>query len=660
MSQEHLAVNTIKALTMDAVEAAGCGHPGMPMGMADVATVLWTKYIKHDPTTPNWPDRDRFVLSAGHGSMLLYSLMHLSGYEDMTLDEIKAFRQWGSRTAGHPEFGHARGIETTTGPLGQGLANGVGMALGERLMAGRFNTDDTTLINHHTWVIAGDGCLQEGVAHEAASLAGHLGLGKLIVFWDDNRITIDGSTDLSFTENVLQRFDALGWHTLSADGHNHADISQAIEDAQAEIDRPSIIRCRTHIGHGAPTKQDTAKAHGAALGADEVAATKQGMDWPLEPPFHIPTAAYQVMREQAERGKSVRVAWDATLAAAGPDVSARLERELSLNPPPAAFEHLPVFETGKKLATRKASGAVLEAIAPHIPTLLGGSADLTGSNNTWFSGAGDVQRNQFGATARYVRYGVREHGMAAIMNGLSLHGGFRPYSGTFLVFSDYMRPAVRLSALMNQPIIYVFTHDSIFLGEDGPTHQPVEHAMSLRLIPNLHVLRPADANETAAAWQHALRRTSGPSALLLTRQGLPVLEGTANRDGALRGGYVVRKESTAAPRAILLATGSEVPLAVTAAQALGDDIRVVSLPCWEAFLEQDAAYRESILPSQVSRRIAVEAGSTLGWRTFIGTDGLSLGIDRFGASAPLADLQREFGFTPEYVINAAQRYLADN
>lgn len=658
MSREQLAVNTIKALTMDAVEAAGCGHPGMPMGMADVATVLWTKYLKHDPTTPDWPDRDRFVLSAGHGSMLLYSLMYLSGYEDMTLDEIKQFRQWGARTAGHPEFGHAKGIETTTGPLGQGLANAVGMALGERLMAGRFNTSTDTVVDHRTWVIAGDGCLQEGVAHEAASLAGHLGLGKLIVFWDDNRITIDGSTDISFTEDVLMRFEALGWQTLAADGHNHTEVASAIDSALADTQRPSLIRCRTHIGHGAPTKQDTAKAHGAALGADEVAATKRGMGWPEDVAFHVPADALAVMRDHAATGTDLRTAWEARLDASDPSIRQRLTTELSLEVPSAAFEHLPTFSLGDKVATRKASGAVLNAIAPHIPTLLGGSADLTGSNNTWFDGAQDVQKGHMGPQARYVRYGVREHGMGAVMNGLSLHGGFRPYSGTFLVFSDYMRPAVRLSALMHQPVVYVFTHDSIFLGEDGPTHQPVEHAMSLRLIPGLHVIRPADGNETAAAWQHALTRTTGPTALLLTRQGLPTLEGSANRSGALRGGYIVKHEAGDTPELIIIATGSEVALAVSTANLLGPNVRVVSLPCWEAFLEQGDDYIEAILPKAVQKRVALEAGSTLGWQRFVGHNGLSLGIDRFGASAPIAKLQTEFGFTAELVADKIRDYLS--
>jgi transketolase len=658
MSREQLAVNTIKALTMDAVEAAGCGHPGMPMGMADVATVLWTKYLKHDPSQPDWPDRDRFVLSAGHGSMLLYSLMYLSGYEDMSLDELRRFRQWGARTAGHPEFGHAKGIETTTGPLGQGLANAVGMALGERLMAGRFNTDTQSLIDHRTWVIAGDGCLQEGVAHEAASLAGHLGLGKLTVFWDDNRITIDGSTDISFTEDVLKRFEALGWHTLSADGHNQTEVAAAIDAAMLERDRPTLIRCRTHIGHGAPNKQDTAKAHGAALGAEEVAATKRGMGWPESPAFHVPSEALEVMREHAAKGTQERIRWDSALEGTSAATQQRLRDELKLEVPGSAFAHLPQFETGTSIATRKASGAVLDSLAPHLPTLLGGSADLTGSNNTWFEGAEDVQANSTGSKARYVRYGVREHGMGAIMNGLSLHGGFRPYSGTFLVFSDYMRPAVRLSALMQQPVIYVFTHDSIFLGEDGPTHQPVEHAMSLRLIPNLHVMRPADANETAAAWRLALTRTSGPSALLLTRQGLPVLEATADHSGALRGGYILRKESGDLPQVILLATGSEVSLALAAADKLGSDTRVVSIPCWEEFLNQEPAYLEEVLPPQVTKRIAIEAGSTLGWQRLIGTGGLCIGLDGFGASAPISRLQQEFGFTTDQVVQKIQDYLS--
>jgi len=656
MSTVDLAVQTIKTLSMDAVEAAQSGHPGMPMGMADAATVLWTKFLKFNPDAPQWPDRDRFVLSAGHGSMLLYSLLHLSGYPEMTMAELKRFRQWGSRTAGHPEFGEAGGIETTTGPLGQGISNAVGMALAERLIAGRVNTDGAKLVDHYTYAIAGDGDLMEGVSYEAASLAGHLKLGKLIVLYDDNKITIDGTTEIAFTEDVAARFNAFGWHTAKVDGHSHDEVEAAISAAQSEQGRPSIICCRTHIGHGSPNKQDTSGAHGAPLGADEIRLTKEGMNWPHEPTFRVPDSVRSFFGEAAQRGRQKHAEWTANAKG----TTAAQQRWLMSTPPtpasPEIFETLDLFERGSKIATRKASGAVLNALKHTLPELIGGSADLAGSNNTDLKDFGDVTADEMGADRRNIRYGVREHGMGAIMNGMSLHGGLRPYAGTFLVFSDYMRPSVRLAALMGQPVVYVFTHDSVFLGEDGPTHQPIEHAMSLRLIPNLHVLRPGDGEETIAAWHHALQRNDGPSALLLTRQGLPILE-TSDRTKAMKGGYILRRESGDTPRAILMATGSELHLAAGAAEQLSDDIRVVSMPCFEAFEAQSQEYRDEVLPPAVTARVAIEAGQTIGWERYVGTQGAIHGIQRFGTSAPAGRIAKEWGFTVEAFSNFVAHYL---
>jgi len=657
MSTMELAAKTIKTLSMDAVEAAQSGHPGMPMGMADAATVLWTRFLKFNPDDPEWADRDRFVLSAGHGSMLLYSLLHLSGYPEMTLDEIKQFRQWGARTAGHPEFGEAGGIETTTGPLGQGISNAVGMALAERLIAERVNDAESTLVDHYTYTIAGDGCLMEGVAYEAASLAGHLKLGKLIVLFDDNSITIDGSTDISFSEDIVARFESFGWHATRIDGHDHDEVAAAIQAAQDESERPSIICCRTHIGHGSPNKQDKSAAHGAPLGAEEIRLTKEGMGWPQEPAFHVPAEARTLFEKAANRGREEYAAWKAKEEGA----SSAKKRWLTSTPPTPSsaeiFESLDLFDEDAKIATRKASGAVLNALQHTLPELIGGSADLAGSNNTDLKDFGDVTATDMGAQHRNIRYGVREHGMGAIMNGMCLHGGLRPYAGTFLVFSDYMRPSVRLAALMGQPVVYVFTHDSVFLGEDGPTHQPIEHAMSLRLIPNLHVLRPGDGEETIAAWQHALQRSEGPSALLLTRQGLPILEGS-DRKKALRGAYIAHKESGDTPRAILMATGSELHLAVEAAKEIGDDIRVVSMPCFEAFEAQSSEYKDEVLPPSVQARVAIEAGQTIGWERYTGTQGAIHGIQRFGTSAPAGRIAKEWGFTSEAFAAFVRNYLS--
>ena len=645
MSIADLAVKTIKGLSIDAVEAAQSGHPGMPMGMADTAVVLWTKFLKFNPSEPNWPDRDRFVLSAGHGSMLLYSLLHLSGYKDMTMEQLKSFRQWGAKTAGHPEFGEAGGIETTTGPLGQGISTAVGMALAERLMAGRFNQGSTNLVDHFTYVIAGDGDLMEGVASEAASFAGHLALSKLIVLYDANQITIDGSTDISFTEDVCGRFDSYGWDTQKVDGHNHAQVEEAIRRAQ-QSDTPSLIQCRTHIGHGAPTKQDSSAAHGAPLGAEEIKGTKEAMSWPLEPTFFVPPEVPEFFQQAADKGRRAHDEWQTQRDQADSALLTRFDAHVADEIPADVWEKLPEFEVGSSIATRKASQAVLNAICDDLPQLIGGSADLAGSNGTTLKDYQHVGTGQFGPNRRNIHYGVREHAMGAVMNGMVLHRGIRPYAGTFLMFSDYMRPAIRLAALMNQPVINVFTHDSVFLGEDGPTHQPVEHAMSLRLIPNSWVIRPGDGTETAAAWRIAMERKDGPSSLLLTRQGLPKLPGT-NIEGALKGGYVVKQESTSTPELILMATGSELHLATGAAELLGPGTRVVSLPCWELFEQQSDSYRESVLPAAVTQRSAIEAGRSFGWERYIGSGGSVWGIDRFGTSAPAKRIAAEWGFTTE-------------
>jgi len=657
----RLAADTIRGLAMDAVQKANSGHPGMPMGMADAAVVLWTQFLKYNPANPQWPDRDRFVLSAGHGSMLLYSLLHLSGY-DLPLSQLQQFRQWGSRTPGHPEHGLTPGVETTTGPLGQGISNAVGMALAERWLGARFNQPGFEVVNHYTYVIASDGDMMEGISHESCSLAGHLGLGKLIVLYDNNSISIDGPTSLAFTEDVSARFDAYGWHTQRIDGHDPQAVEQAIGNAQAEADRPSLIACKTHIGFGSPHRQDSNKAHGEPLGADEVRLTKQKLGLPVDEQFFVPEEARSFMQQSAAGGKAREKEWRATLAAYGkayPELAAAFDSALRGELPEGWDSNLPDFTGAKPIATRAASGAVLDVIAPRIPTLLGGSADLTPSNNTLPKGAREITPDDF--TGRYMHYGVREHAMASIMNGLTLHGGVRPYGGTFLIFSDYMRPAVRLAALMEIPVIFVFTHDSIGLGEDGPTHQPIEQISSLRLIPHLAVFRPADATETVEAWRFALSRKHGPTALVLSRQALPVIDRTryAPAKEAARGAYILRGNDD--PDVILLATGSEVQLALAAEELLTAEkikVRVVSVPCWESFDAQPKEYREAVLPSKVRARVAVEAGATLAWAHYVGLDGEVVGIDHFGASAPQATLYREFGITAEAVAEAARRVLA--
>ncbi|MGZ8284434.1 MAG: transketolase [Allosphingosinicella sp.] len=641
----RLLANAIRALSMDAVQAANSGHPGMPMGMADVATLLFTEYLKHDPADPAWHDRDRFVLSAGHGSMLIYSLLHLTGYEHPTIEEIANFRKLGSPCAGHPENFMLDGVEATTGPLGQGFAMAVGMAIAERHLNAVFGDD---LVDHRTWVVAGDGCLMEGVNHEAAGLAGHLGLGRLNVFWDDNRITIDGSTDISRSEDTIGRYDASGWHTVSCDGHDFADIRRAIDEALADP-RPSLIACRTIIGWGAPNKQGTAATHGAALGPDEVAAARKQLVWDSEP-FDIPEPILAAWREAGGRSRQAHEDYRARLAAS-PEreefvrrMEGRLPAKLGLY---AWLDSLAADP--QNIATRKASELALEAINAALPETIGGSADLTGSNNTKTKAQKPLTKEDY--SGRYIYYGIREFGMAAAMNGMALHGGVIPYGGTFLVFSDYCRPAIRLSALQGARVIYVMTHDSIGLGEDGPTHQPVEHLTSLRLIPNLHVYRPADAVETAECWALALERRDGPSVLALTRQNLPQLRAERTENLSARGAYRLRP-AAAERRAVLIATGSEVEVAVAVAEALeerGIGADVVSMPSWEQFDAQDEAFRRDLLPGDVLK-VSIEAGTTLGWERYVGPRGLAVGLDRFGASAPAEDLFKRFGFTADAIV----------
>lgn len=647
----RLAANTLRTLAMDGVQKANSGHPGMPMGMADVATVLFTEFLNFSPKSPSWLDRDRFVLSAGHGSMLLYGLLHLSGY-DLALDDLKAFRQWGSRTPGHPEHGLTPGVEVTTGPLGQGVSTAVGLALAERMLAARFNRPGHAIVDHFTFSIASDGDLMEGVSHEACALAAHLGLGKLVVLYDDNGISIDGPTSLSFSEDVPARFAAYGWHVARVDGHEPDAVSAAIAAAKAEGGRPSLIACRTHIGFGSPNRQDTSKAHGEPLGADEIRLTKEKLGWPVDAQFLVPEEVRALFAAAAARGTKAEADWNARLAAyraAHPDLAKELDLFLDGKLPDGWEAKLPIFGAEKKLATRQASGAVLEALVPAIPTLVGGSADLTPSNNTRAKGAVDVKAGEYAGS--YLRFGIREHGMGAILNGLALHG-FRPFGGTFLVFADYMKGAIRLASLMEQPVVYVFTHDSIGLGEDGPTHQPIEQLASLRATPGLVVYRPADANETVAGWRVALSRTHGPTALALTRQGLPVLP---PNDGALKGGYVV--SDAEGFRVILIGSGSELHLALAAQKLLASDgipARVVSMPSIELFLSQDEAWRESVLPRSCRARVAVEAGATLSWGAIVGLDGTVIGLDRFGASAPFETVYEKLGLTAEAVAAAAR------
>jgi transketolase len=656
---DNLCVNTIRMLSADCVERANSGHPGMPMGAAPMAYVLWTMFLRHNPSNPAWFDRDRFVLSAGHGSALIYSLLHLTGY-DLTLEDLKGFRQWGSKTPGHPEYGLTPGVETTTGPLGQGFANGVGMAIAERFLAARFNRPGHHIVDHYTYGIAGDGDLMEGLSHEAASLAGHLKLGRLIYLYDDNKISIEGSTEITFTEDVKARFRAYGWHVDYVDDGNDLDaIRKAITAAQQEVEKPSLIAVSTLIGYGSPNKEGLSGAHGEPLGPEEIKLARRRLGWPEEKVFFVPDEALSHFRKAVSGGKALEREWEDKFndyRESYPDLAGLLEQTIENRLPDDWDSNLPVFPADDKgMATRVASGKALNAIAPRLLNLIGGSADLAPSNKTLINNEKEMQTGAFGG--RNIRFGVREHAMGSILNGMALHG-LIPYGGTFLVFSDYMRPAIRMAALMGLRIIYVFTHDSIGLGEDGPTHQPVEHLASLRAIPNLTVIRPADANETTAAWRVAITSNSGPVAMALTRQALPVLDRTSLplADGLFKGAYILNDPPDKNPDIILVATGSEVHVALAASQTLekkGLAARVVSMPSWELFEKQPEEYRRQVLLNETRPIIAVEAGIRQGWRRYVGANGAVIGLDRFGASAPAKNLFKKFGITADAVVEKA-------
>jgi transketolase len=647
---------------MDAVQKANSGHPGMPMGMADAAYVLWTKFLKHNPKNPQWFDRDRFILSAGHGSMLLYSLLHLTGY-DVSLDEIKNFRQLGSITPGHPEYGMTPGVETTTGPLGQGFGTGVGMAMAEAYLADKFNKSDFNIVDHFTYAIVSDGDLMEGISHEAASLAGHLKLKKLIYLYDSNQISIDGSTDLAFTDDTRKRFESYGWDVQTIDGHDRDEIEKAILAAQ-KTDTPSLIECKTHIGFGSPNKQDTADSHGSPLGEEEIRLTKEKLGVDPDQKFHIDDDVLNEFRKAVERGTELESEWDNLFSdyeKSNPEDGKSFKKYSSRTLPDNWDEILPNFETDEKgMATRKASGLVINELADHIPQMIGGSADLTGSNKTDMDGKGIYSADNY--SGRNIHYGVREHAMGAALNGMALHDGLIPFGGTFLVFSDYNKPAIRIAGLSKIPSIFVFIHDSIGLGEDGPTHQPIEHLASLRATPNVNVIRPADANETAIAWKSAIQKDDGPSLLVLTRQNLPTVDRSkyAPVSGAEKGAYILKKEAGDLPDLILIATGSEVQLVLNAAEKLeaeGESVRVVSMPCWEIFEEQPKSYRNEVLPTEVIKRISVEAGATLGWHKWVGTEGITMGIDRYGESAPYEEVYEHLGLTVEKIVENAKILL---
>jgi transketolase len=676
---DALCIDTLRFLSVDAVQNANSGHPGLPMGAAAMAYVLWTRFLEHNPANPGWVDRDRFVLSAGHGSMLLYSLLHLTGY-DVSIEQIRRFRQWGSTTPGHPERGLTPGVEVATGPLGQGFGNGVGMAIAQAHLAARYNRASFDVIDHFTYAIVSDGDLMEGVASEAASLAGHLKLGKLIYLYDDNRVTLSAGTGITFTEDRARRFEAYGWHTRCIDdGNDLVAIDDALRAARAETMRPSLILVRTHLGYGSPDKQDTFEAHGSPLGVDEVRATKRNLRWPEEPPFFIPEPALAHFRQAIERGERAETAWNrqrAAYAQAFPDLSRELGQALAGDLPANWDAEIPTFPAdGKGMATRVASGKVMNAIAPRVPTLIGGSADLDPSTFTALAGLGDFEpagasaRDRQGSegggwsfAGRNVHFGVREHAMGSILNGLAAHGGTVPFGATFLVFSDYMRPPIRLAALMGLHVIYVFTHDSIALGEDGSTHQPVEQLAGLRAVPGLVVIRPCDANETAVAWRVALETRNRPIALILTRQHVPTFDrnACAGAEGLRRGAYVLTDAPNAKPDLVLIATGSEVSLVAAAARALlarSVHVRVVSMPSWELFDAQPEEYRDAVLPPSFGARLAVEAGASQGWHRYVGKRGDVLGVDRFGASAPGDVMLREYGFTVENVCSRALALL---
>jgi transketolase len=659
---DRLCINTIRTLAMDAVQAANSGHPGAPMGLASAAYVLWTQFLKHNPRNPSWMDRDRFVLSGGHASMLLYGMLHLTGYR-VSLREIKNFRQWGSLTPGHPEYHDTPGVETTTGPLGQGFANAVGMAMAERHLAAIFNRKSHKLVDHFTYMMCGDGDLMEGVTSEAASLAGHLGLGKLICIYDDNKISIEGSTDLAFTENVAARFKAYRWHVIRVnDGNDLPAIRQAIKESQAETGRPSLIVLRTHIAYGSPNKQDTHGAHGAPLGEEEILLTKENLGWPSRQKFYVPADALKIFRQCVDKGKKAETDWKKKFTAfkrKHPELAEQWQAAVNCKPLRGWDAKVPTFANAAPVATRAASGLVLNGLAEKLPNLMGGSADLAPSNNTLIKSSFDFQKGSY--EGRNIRFGVREHAMGAILSGLALHGGIRPYGGTFLVFSDYCRPAVRLAALMKLPVTYVFTHDSVALGEDGPTHQPVEHLAALRAIPGLIVIRPADATETAAAWRVAIKATNAPVALILSRQKLPVIDRKQHPSAvALAKGAYILTDTDDTPDVILIGSGSEVHLCLEARSKLakkGVAARVVSMPSWELFERASKSYREKVLPPRVKARVAVEAGSSLGWERYVGDHGSVVGINRFGASAPGGTVMQKYGMKASAVVSKALAIL---
>ena len=656
MNSCKIIANTIRGLSVDGVAAANSGHPGMPLGMADVCAVLWSEHMNFNPKNPKWLNRDRFILSAGHGSMLIYSLLHLYGY-DLSMDDLKAFRQWGSKTPGHPENFVTAGVETTTGPLGQGVANAVGFALAEASLAARYNREGSEIIDHYTYVVAGDGCLQEGISHEACSFAGHNKLGKLIMLYDSNNITIDGPTHISFTEDTRKRFEAYGWQVLEIDGHDYDQINSAIAEAKKEKSKPSIIICKTIIGFGSPNRAGTSKAHGEPFPAEEIELMKEKLGLPKDKSFFVPDEISDLRAKTQEKGENIENQWNElweNYKNKNQETAKELENSIKDEISKEALD-IPQFGSEKAIATRSASGTVLNHIAKYIPQLMGGSADLTPSNNTLPTGEESFSPEN--PKGRYIRYGVREHGMAAIMNGMALHGGVLPYSGTFFVFSDYMRPAMRMSALMEQQVVYVLTHDSIGLGEDGPTHQPEAHLWAYRMIPNMTVIRPMDANETAEAWKSALKNKKGPTCLVLTRQGLPVYDraglGWAKSEEAQKGGYVLCGDKDF--EAIIIATGSEVELAVEAKTKLNEQgikVRIVSMPSTNIFDEQPQEYKESVLPKNILKRVAVEAGVTLGWYKYVGLEGRVIGLDRFGASAPYKTLYKEFGITTDAIVEA--------
>ncbi|PWW17070.1 transketolase [Cytobacillus oceanisediminis] len=661
---DELSISSIRTLSIDAIEKANSGHPGMPMGAAPMAYTLWTRFMNHNPKNPEWFNRDRFVLSAGHGSMLLYSLLHLSGY-DVSMEDIKQFRQWGSKTPGHPEFGHTPGVDATTGPLGQGIAMAVGMAMAERHLAATYNKENFNLVDHYTYSICGDGDLMEGVSAEAASLAGHLKLGRLVVLYDSNDISLDGDLDKSFSESVEQRFKSYGWQYIRVeDGNDLHEIAKAIEEAKTDENRPTMIEVKTVIGYGSPNKSGKSDVHGAPLGADELKLTKEAYKWTFEEDFHVPEEVYDHFKQQvAENGAKKQQEWEDLFVQYKekyPELGQQLEQAINGELSEGWDKGIPVYEEGKSLASRASSGEVLNAIAQNLPSFFGGSADLAGSNKTMIKGTGDFTPELF--EGRNIWFGVREFAMGAALNGMALHGGLKVFGGTFFVFSDYLRPAIRLAALMNLPVTYVFTHDSIAVGEDGPTHEPVEQLAALRAMPNISVVRPADGNETAAAWKTAIESTNKPTALVLTRQNLPTLKGTdsAAYEGVKKGAYVVSPASNDKADVLLLAAGSEVSLAVEAQKALeGEGIHasVVSMPAWDRFESQSKEYKESVIPKAVKKRLAIEMGSSLGWHRYAGDEGDVLAIDTFGASAPGEKIMEEYGFTVENVVARVKALL---